>query len=217
MKLLNLWPREISRVEPVKRFKQEVLFMLLCVVVLSLGISLRISAYQSQANQTYNALQSEWDQVNPNLQLNERDNERARDQMPRVLRQQLSGQLDWMGELSHWTADGNVRWLSVKTVPNSEVPALQLEGFARNEAAIEGLLQQIQEYYAAVVTIGELKNIGVDRQKWWRISVYLPLTPKQVRSAPEQETSNSDDSAPVEKMPASSEVSAPGPKGREAS
>ena len=91
-------------------------------------------------------------------------------QIPRFLRQILAGQLDWMGELSQWTQDGRVRWLSAKVVDDH----LLLEGVAQDGAAIEAVAEQIRARYPKPpLSISEVTGVHVAGQTWWRFSMRI--------------------------------------------
>ena len=122
MKLLNLWPQGNVVLQPIKRFIQEVVFAVLLAVAATLAVWLWFNWRVDHATKTHQVLVSEWERFKQEREPPAQSGSQA----PRYLRQIISGELDWMGELPIWAQDGRVRWLSARI----EIDSLLLEGIA---------------------------------------------------------------------------------------
>lgn len=166
MKLLNLWPQGNVVLQPVKRFIQEVVFAVLLAVAATLAVWLWFNWRVDHATKTHQVLVSEWERFKQERE----PPDHSGSQVPRYLRQIISGELDWMGELPMWSQDGRVRWLSAKM----EIDSLLLEGIARDGDAIQTLANQIRSHYSEPpVSISEVTSITVGGEKWWRFSMIV--------------------------------------------
>ena len=166
MRLLNLWPEGQVVVQPVRRFVLEIVFVLLLVTAMTFASWMWINWRLTQAVRANQTLQNEWSQLKQQRKVEEA----SMTQMPRILRQMIAGQLDWMGELPQWTQDGRVRWLSAKVVDEH----LLLEGVAQDGAAIEAVAEQIRARYPKPpLSISEVTGVHVAGQTWWRFSMRI--------------------------------------------
>lgn len=166
MKLLNLWPQGEEVVRPVKRFAWELAFALLAAVVVTLAAWLWLDKRVDSEHDAHLALQNDWDQLKKQRETDVLTSAR----MPRYMRQMISGELDWMGELSQWSQDGRVRWQSAKMERNR----LFLEGVAQDSAAIEAVAAQINARYPQPpLVMSEITSVTVGGEKWWRFSMQV--------------------------------------------
>lgn len=164
MKLLNLWPQNEVVVQPVKRFVLEAIFAVLVVLAITLASWLWFTWRLNHAMAAHQTLQGEWVRLK---QQKEVENASIT-QSPRALRQMISGELDWMGELPEWIQGGRVRWLSAHNPKNH----LLLHGMAQEGVDIEALAEQIRARYPEPpLTISEVSAVVVDGQKWWHFSM----------------------------------------------
>lgn len=165
MRLLNLWP-DGQVVQPVRRFVLEIVFALLLVTALTLASWMWVNWRLNQAVRSHQVLESEWAQFKQQREVADV----SINQMPRFLRQMVAGELDWMGELPQWMQQGRVRWLSAKVVGRH----LLLDGVAQDSAAIEALAEQIHARYPTPpLSIGDVTEVNVAGQKWWRFSMRI--------------------------------------------
>ena len=200
MKLLNLWPQGETVIRPVKRFAFEVVFAALVVMLVTLATWLWFDAREEEVVKAHQILQTEWQRVSQQRDMDVLSSA----QMPRFMRQVISGERDWMGELPQWSQDGRVRWLSAKL----EHSSLLLEGAAQNGAAIEAVAEQIRARYPEPpLSISEITSVTVRGEKWWRFSMRVDgvgllyrwiLTPESAHAASSTSNANPAQVTPAE-------------------
>lgn len=166
MKLLNLWPKEQEIAHPQKRLLLEMLLAVLAVVALLLSMGLWLNWCLLNVSEVNQQLQAEWVQLNQSRAV-----EISSDtEMPRVMRQLLAGQLDWMGELPQWLVDERVRWVSAKY----DDKGLKLAGVALNGEAINAMLDTVRARYPnPPVQISEIANASIAGQTLWRFEMNI--------------------------------------------
>lgn len=164
MTLLNLWPQEETVVRPVRRFVSEGVFAVLAAAVVTLATWLWLDNRVDNVHKAHQTLRNEWTQLKQQRETAVLSSA----QMPRLMRQAMSGGLDWMGELPLWSQNGRVRWLSAKV----ERKYLLLEGVAQDGAAIEAVATQIRTRYPQPpLVMSEITGVMVNGEKWWRFSM----------------------------------------------
>ena len=166
MKLLNLWPQEQEVVQPQKRLLLEMLLALLLVIVILLSVGLWLDWRSRDLSLANQQLKAEWTK----LQQSRTFEVTSDADMPRVMRQLLAGQLDWMGELPQWLVDQRVHWVSTK-FDNS---GLHLVGVAADSDAINTMLQAVEIHYAQPpVQVSEIANANIAGQNVWRFEMHI--------------------------------------------
>ena len=166
MKLLNLWPRTQDIAHPKKRLLLEMLLALLAVVALVLCMGLWLNWRLLNVRAANQTLKTEWVQLNQSRTVEISSGA----EMPRMMRQLLVGQLDWMGELPQWLMDERVRWVSAKY----DDKGLQLVGVALNGEAINAMLETIASRYPnPPVRIHQIANVNISGQTLWRFEMNI--------------------------------------------
>ena len=168
MRLLNLWPQSEVVAQPVRRFTLEAIFATLVAIMVTLCLWLWVTWRLLNLNHANDVLQNKVTQLQQQrtttpLEINK--------EVPNIMRHWLSGGLDWMGHLTHWTVDGHIRWISAKT----DKDYLILEGAAKDKEAIEQMLNHVQTAYPnQLVQIDQLSANRSDGV-WWRFSMRIGM------------------------------------------
>lgn len=168
MKLLNLWPQEQVVAHPQKRLFLEMVLALLAVVVLLLSAWMWLNWRTDNVKNANQMLKNELVELNKSrtVELS------SGTEMPRVMRQLLIGQLDWMGELPQWLMDERVRWISAKF----DVGGLKLQGVALDGEAMNAMLDQVKSRYPnPPVRVSEMANVSDSGKSMWRFEMHIEM------------------------------------------
>lgn len=166
MKLLNLWPQETIVPNPRKRLLLEAVFALLAVIAVLLFAWLWINWRLINAQDANQVLKKELTSLNQARTVEVSSGT----QMPRVMRQMLVGQLDWMGEMPQWMVNDRIRWVSAEMDENG----LQLEGVAIDGDDINAMLDKIRaRYRSPSPQINQITGITLAGKNLWHFSINI--------------------------------------------